>query len=256
MQNIPKNINAFPKEYSTRREREVRTAYRARVKCMKIITAFTVCLILVLSNFITAFADDVQPNNRTVKAGVFSFEGYHTKDEDDRLTGYGIEFLSLVSEYSRLNFEYTGYDRSWNEMLTMLENGEIDVVTSASRTPEREKLFAFSLPIGRRNTVLSISIDNMQIHRGDYKTYNGMTVGQLEGSSQNQSLVEFAEENGFSYRIKEYNDSDDLAAALQNGEVDAILSSDLRKAENEKTLDIIRGGRLLRHRQKGRYGAA
>ncbi|MDE6727416.1 MAG: response regulator, partial [Oscillospiraceae bacterium] len=77
------------------------------------------------------------------------------------------------------------------------------------------------------------------LHRGDYKTYDGITVGQLTGSSQNESLVEFAEEKGFSYRTKEYDDSDILASALQNGEVDAILSSDLRKAENEKTLDII-----------------
>ncbi|MBD5145274.1 MAG: response regulator [Ruminococcus sp.] len=239
MQNISKNKMAFPKKYGARREKAVRTAVVPRVICLKRIAAFTVCLIIALSNFITAFADDVQSNNRTVKAGIFSFEGYHMKDEEDRLTGYGIEFLSLVSEYSRLNFQYTGYDRAWSEMLDMLENGEIDVVTSARRTSEREELFAFSLPIGRNDTILSIRVNNTQIHRGDYKTYNGITVGQLEGSSQNQSLVEFAEENGFSYQVKEYYDSDDLAAALQSGEVDAILSSDLRKAENEKTLDII-----------------
>ena len=240
MQNIFKNKKAFPKEYGAPRERTAFAAVRTHVMlCVKRTAAFTVCLILVLSNFITVFADDVQSGNRTVKAGIFSFDGYHMKDEYDRLTGYGIEFLNLVSEYSRLNFQYTGYDRSWSEMLDMLENGEIDVVTSARRTPEREELFDFSLPIGRNSTILSIRVDNTQIHRGDYKTYNGMTVGQLEGSSQNQSLAEFAEENGFSYNVKEYDNSDDLAAALQKGDVDAILSSDLRKAENEKTLDII-----------------
>ena len=206
---------------------------------LKRIAAFTVCMILVLSNFITVFADGTLSNSRTVKAGIFAFDGYHMKDEEGRLTGYGIEFLNLVSEHSRLNFQYTGYDRAWGEMLDMLENGEIDVVTSARRTPDREERFAFSLPIGRNNTVLSIRFDNIQLHRGDYKTYNGITVGQLEGSSQNQSLVEFAEENGFSYQVKLYSDSEALAAALQNGDVDAILSSDLRKAENEKTLDII-----------------
>ena len=240
MQNISKNKKEFSKEYGIRRKTAARTAVRAHVMlCVKRISAFAVSMIFVLSNFITVFADDVQSNNRTVKAGIFSFEGYHMKDDEDRLTGYGIEFLNLVSEYSRLNFQYTGYDRGWGEMLDMLENGEIDVVTSARRTSEREERFAFSLPIGRNDTILSIRVDNTQIHRGDYKTYNGMTVGQLEGSSQNQSLIEFAEEKGFSYQVKEYGNSDDLAAALQNGGVDAILSSDLRKAENEKTLDVI-----------------
>ena len=206
--------------------------------CIKIITIFMTCLIFIISSFITALADE-NSNNRTVKAGIFCFEGYHMKDENGSLTGYGIEFLNLVSEYSHLNFQYTGYDRSWGEMLDMLENGEIDVVTSARKTSEREESFAFSYPIGRNNTILSIRIDNAQLHSYDYKTYDGMVVGQLTGSSQNQSLAKFARQKGFSYLVKEYSDSDILTAALQNGEVDAILSSDLRKTENEKTLDII-----------------
>ncbi|MDE6407413.1 MAG: response regulator [Anaeroplasmataceae bacterium] len=205
-------------------------------KCVKIIWIFTACLFLIS---ITAFADDTQSNNRTVKAGIFEFEGYHMKDDEGRLTGYGIQFLNLVSEYSRLNFQYVGFDGKWGEMLTMLENGDIDVVTSARKTPDREEIFDFSLPIGRNRTVLSIRVDNTKLHRGSYKTYNGMTVGQLEDSSQNQSLVEFAKEKGFSYQIKEYEKAEDLADALQKGEIDAILTSDLRKTENEKTLDII-----------------
>ncbi|MDE6059167.1 MAG: transporter substrate-binding domain-containing protein [Clostridia bacterium] len=160
--------------------------------------------------------------------------------DGERLTGYGIEFLSLVSEYSHLSFEYTGYESSWNDMQKMLEDGEIDVVTSARRTEEREEKFDFSLPIGRNKTVLSIQVDNKNLHRGDYASYNGMRVGLVEGSSQNESLVEFAKEKGFTYTTREYADAKELAAALQAGdEIDAILSSNLRKAENEKELDII-----------------
>ena len=236
MQNVQKKEKVFSKIEATRKKGSMQAANRA---CRRI-AAFTICVILILSNLITVATADGQSNNRTVKAGIFYFEGYHMKDEEGRLTGYGIEFLDLVSQYSHLNFQYTGYDNSWSEMLTMLENGEIDIVTSARRTAEREEHFAFSLPIGRNNTVLSTRADNSQLHSGDYKTYDGITVGQLTGSSQNQSLVEFAEEKGFSYQTKEYNDSDELVAALQDGGIDAILSSDLRKAENEKTLDIIK----------------
>ena len=233
MQNIPNDKKTFP------RKRAACGAGMALMQCLKKIAALTLCLSLVLSVQIPVSANKAPSSNRTVKAGIFSFDGYHMKDEEGRLTGYGIEFLNLVSEYSQLNFQYTGYEKSWGEMQDMLANGEIDVVTSARRAPDREDLFDFSLPIGRNSTILSIRVDNVQIHRGDYKSYNGMTVGLITASSQNQSMEEFAEENGFSYKTKEYADSNDLAAALQNGEVDAILSSDLRKAENEKTLDII-----------------
>ena len=106
------------------------------------------CLFLILYDFIPANASDVngpdEAANERVKAGIFYFDGYHTKDEDGKLTGYGIEVLQMISQYSHLNFDYIGYDKSWNDMLDMLENGEIDMVTSARRNPEREAKIAFS----------------------------------------------------------------------------------------------------------------
>ncbi|MDE7463464.1 MAG: transporter substrate-binding domain-containing protein, partial [Clostridiales bacterium] len=164
---------------------------------MILILAFIACLLFGASNFSTASAEDARSGNRTVKAGIFSFEGYHMRDESGRLTGYGVSFLNLVSEYSNLNFKYVGYDKSWEDMQTMLANGEIDVVTSARKTPEREELFDFSLPIGRNRTILSINVDNMDLHRGDYSECDGMKVGLLNGSSQNKSLEGFAADNDF-----------------------------------------------------------
>lgn len=177
--------------------------------------------------------------NRTVKAGVFYFDGYHMENEDGSLTGYGIEFLNLVSQYSHLNFSFVGYDRSWGDMLTMLESGEIDMVTSARKTPEREAEFAFSLPIGRNSTLLSVRADDNSRRTGDYATYNGLIIGVVPGSSQNETLAEFAAEHGFTYTAREYGDAGQMAQALQSGEIDAILSSNLRKTENERTLDTL-----------------
>ncbi|MDE6835015.1 MAG: response regulator [Ruminococcus sp.] len=204
---------------------------------ISVLTAF-MCLFFALSDFV-ALPVGAQSDIRTVRAGIFAFEGYHMKDDTGGLTGYGIEFLNMVSEYSHLNFQYVGYEKSWGDMLSMLENGEIDVVTSARRNAEREQLFSFSYPIGRNNTVLSVRLDNTRLHSSDYKTYDGMVVGLISDSSQNESLVTFAEKRGFKYIAKEYADSDALTSALQSGEVDAILSSDLRKSDNEKTLEVI-----------------
>ena len=202
----------------------------------RIITLLLCCLLL-LPSFVTNATE--QANNRTVRAGVFYFDGYHMEDEDGDLTGYGVEFLNLVSQYSHLNFVFSGYDKSWEDMLDMLDNGEIDVVTSARKTPERQEKYAFSLPIGRNSTILSIRAYNTSLLSGNYATYDGMKVGVVPGSSQNQSLAEFAEGNGFSYEAVEYADAGQLTEALQSGEIDAILSSNLRRAEHEKTLDVI-----------------
>lgn len=205
--------------------------------------AVLLCLFLILFDCIPANASNTsvpdEAVNKRMKAGIFYFDGYHEKDEKGNLTGYGIEVLQMISQYSHLNFDYVGYDKSWNDMLTMLENGEIDLVTSARKNPEREAKFAFSYPIGRNSTVLSILADNTKYHSGDYRTYDGMCVGLLAGSSQNDKLAEFAKEKQFSYDTKEYENSQQLAMALKDGSIDAILSSNLRKMENEKTLDTL-----------------
>ena len=203
---------------------------------VKQILALFICFVLLASNIPAAAAEETA-NNRTVKAGVFFFDGYHMRDSDGVYTGYGIELLNLISQYSHLNFEFVGYDNTWEEMQAMLLNGEIDVVTSARKTRERTELFGFSDPIERNSTVLSIREDNTSIISGDYSTYDGMTVGLLAGSSQNRTLPTFAQENGFTYQTREYEYSSELEAALQSGEIDAILTSNLRRAKGEKVLD-------------------
>lgn len=214
--------------------RSNRTGHR-RIRILALLCVF---FLFTISNEAAVLAGG-NAGNRTVKAGIFHFDGYHMKDEAGNLTGYGIDVLNLAAQYSHLNFQYVEYDKSWNDMLTMLEEGEIDIVTSGRKTEEWEEKYAFSLPIGRSSTILSILADNSKLRSGDYDTYDGMVIGAVEGRSQKQSLEEFAEEHGFSYRIIEYNSADELTEALQEGSIDAILSTSLRKTKNEKTLDTI-----------------
>ncbi|MDE7372833.1 MAG: transporter substrate-binding domain-containing protein, partial [Clostridia bacterium] len=202
------------------REEHGALGIKARImRSAKIVAAFFVCLLLVISNFIfsdfkNAFADDTQSNNRTVIAGVFNFDGYHMKDEKTgALTGYGIEFLNLVSQYSHLNFEYTAYDKTWDDMLDMLEKGEIQVATSASWTQERAEKFDYSLSIGRKNTILSVRADEDRFDSDDYTTYNGMKVGLIANNTANDVLREFARKKGFTFQevySEELSDSKEL----------------------------------------------
>lgn len=199
--------------------------------------ALSVCFLLLFPNLAPVCA--AEPSNNTpVKAGIFYFDGYHMRDGDG-FTGYGIELLNLVSQYSHLNFSFRGYDRSWEDMLAMLDSGEIDVATPARKTLQREEKYAFSLPIGRNSTVLSTQANNTDLISGDYATYQGIVVGVLAGSDQNQRLADFARENGFSYRAVEYADTSRMEADLRLGVLDAILASNLRTAAYEKTLDTI-----------------
>jgi len=70
-------------------------------------------------------------------------------------------------------------------MQQMLEDGEIDMVTSARKTPDREEKFDFSRPIGTNHGMLTVRSDNSTIVDGNYSTYNtynGMRVALLNGN--------------------------------------------------------------------------
>ena len=199
--------------------------------------ALLMCFLLLFPGLAPASGAE-RSSNVEVNAGVFYLDGYHMRDEDG-FTGYGIDLLNLVSQYSHLNFSFLGYDRSWEDMLDMLDSGEIDVVTSARKTVQLEETYAFSIPVGRISTVLSARTNNSGLVSGDYATYQGIKVGVLAGSDQNQRLADFAREKGFSYRAVEYADANRMGTDLRLGELDAILSGSLRTAESEKTLDTI-----------------
>lgn len=175
----------------------------------------------------------------TVRVGFFYFPGYHEIVDGTVRAGYGVDFLTLLRRYSNLNYEYVGYENTWKEMQTMLLNGEIDLVTSARKTPEREEKFAFSLPIGTSNTQLSVRADDDRYEVGDFEHFDGMVVGMLAGSTRNEDMAEFADDKGFSYTVKTYAGEAQLTNALEAGEVDAVVASSFRKASNERVVALF-----------------
>ena len=84
-----------------------------------------------------------------VKVGFYANSGYHEISENGKKSGYGYDLLRQMSCYANLNYEFVGYEKSWDDMLEMLKDGRIDLVSPARKTKELEEQFAFSLPVGR-----------------------------------------------------------------------------------------------------------
>lgn len=99
-------------------------------------------------------------------------------------------------------------------MQQMLENGEIDLLTSARRTGEREQKFDYSRPIGTNSTILTIRSNNTDIVMHDYDTYTGMRVAMLQSNSRNTDFDSFAQEHGFTYTSLYFSSFTDMTLAL------------------------------------------
>ena len=207
---------------------------KSKCGCTRIVVSVLIMVFLVQMIFpCTALAAE----SKTIRVGYFAFPGYHEVYQDEnglRGSGYGFDFLQLLRRYTNLNYQYVGYENSWQEMQQMLRSGEIDMVTSARKTSQREKEFAFSSPIGTSNAELCVRSDDTRFQLNDYKSFDQMTIGVLKSNSRNDDLAALALEKEFTYQTVEYDEEAELTEALRNGEVDGIISSSLRKHTGEK----------------------
>ena len=172
------------------------------------------------------------------KVAFYAFDCYNMQDKNGKRSGYGYEMMQGLSKYMQCTFSYVGYDKSAEECIDMLRNGELDIYTAAKKTPEREKEFAFSThPAITSTTCMNVKVGNNKIVAGDYSTYNGMKIGLLERHTYNDSFIEFTKEKGFDCEILYYKTPTELTNALINDEVDAVVNSYIRTPEDEKIIE-------------------
>ena len=186
-------------------------------------------------------ADGGKATLRTLRVGFYAYTGYHIMDADGNRSGYAYETLQDMAEYENLNYEYLGYDCDVNEVMDMLENGEVDMVPTLRKTPEREERFDFSAePISNIATMLTVKAGNRSIVAGDYSTYDGMIVGvSRTGNGRNDSFKAYAEEHGFRYTLVSYDTDEELSSALRTGEITAAVSNRMRQTKNEWIIDTF-----------------
>ena len=196
-------------------------------------------LVCVLSFLWIVLAPLAEVEARTIRVGFFGFKGYHDLDEQQRRDGYGYTFLQLLNRYTDWTYDYVGYDKSWQEMQQALENGEIDLLTSAQKTPAREARFAYSeVDIGSSSVIFTVSEGNGSFVQGDFRTYDKAKVGMLRGNSRNEAFTRFAESHDFTFTPVYYDDDEQMVADLQaGGKIDALVSSNLRRVSNEWILE-------------------
>ncbi|MDO5562294.1 MAG: transporter substrate-binding domain-containing protein [Synergistaceae bacterium] len=171
---------------------------------------------------------------RKVRVGYFSLPGYHEQDKDGRRSGYGYEYLQEMAKFADWTYEYVPC--TWSDAQRLLKAGEIDLLTSAHKTPAREKDFDFSsLSIGSSNVMLTVKADNHNIDVHNFKTLR-LKVGLLEGSTRNEEFFAFARGCGLTYDPAYFNSTEALLAGLKSGAVDAAVTSNLRVLKGERTI--------------------
>jgi len=183
-------------------------------------------------------AGDVS-GEKVIRVGFFEFPGYHEIDENGVRSGFGYEVLQALQPYTHWKYEYIGYKEGWPQMLDMLENGNIDLLSSTIKTPQKLERFDFSKhPLGMSGTIMTVKPGQTKFKPRDYKNWHDLRVGMLvNNDSKNNIFREFAKEKVFYYTPTYYNNVTEMQKALQKGDVDAIVTGSLRKFKNEEVLE-------------------
>ena len=163
--------------------------------------------------------------NRTVRVGWYE-SPFNTMDETGRRSGYAYEYQQKIAAYTGWNYEYV--EGSWPDLLQMLMDGEIDLMSDVSYTSERaEKMLFSNLPMGAEEYYLFVDKDNEEIIPNDYSTLNGKVIGANKGSVQIGYYHQWAEQHGVQATVLELNTSvENSLQMLKDGEIDAYLAPD------------------------------
>ena len=191
---------------------------------IKQLTVFVLCFVMSMA-WMLPLVSQAQGTGKTVRVGWYE-SPFNTTDQFGRRSGYAYDYQQKIAAYTGWNYEYV--EGSWPELMQMLADGEIDLMSDVSYTEERAGIMLFSsLPMGAEEYYIFISPNNEEIDKDDLSTFNGKKVGVNKGSVQADFFREWAEENGVQAELIEMMENIEEALDMLNrGDIDMYVVLD------------------------------
>ncbi|WP_026504586.1 EAL domain-containing protein [Butyrivibrio sp. NC3005] len=164
--------------------------------------------------------------NKIVRVGWYE-ASYNYTDRFGRRTGIAYEYQEKILTHTKWKYEYV--EGTWPELLQMLLNGEIDLLSDVSYTKERsQKLLYPSLPMGTESYYIYVNKKNATLMDDDIQFFNGKKFAVNKGSIQEKLLKEWSKNHGINIDLIEISnlDAEETINLLKNGIIDAYVSLD------------------------------
>lgn len=190
-------------------------------------TARWITVMLVVVFCITAAAPAFavgRESTQTIRVGCVDIDSFLTISNGSAI-GYGADYLREISGYTGWTYEYVS--GTWNQCLQWLRDGEIDLLLPAEYSEERAEDFLFSAMECCIDYVVLLALADSGLYYEDYESYNGITVGMIEGNYLNDCFFRYASENGFTSRPVYFDTGAELSYALENRDVDAVVTGNM-----------------------------
>ncbi|MBR6891295.1 MAG: transporter substrate-binding domain-containing protein [Clostridia bacterium] len=207
---------------------------------MKRILTCALCLFMLLGLALPLGAGAEESGQKVVRVGWYE-STYCYRDQNGERRGIAYEYQMKIAAHTGWAYEYV--EDSWPNLLQMLIDGEIDLLSDVSFKPEREELMLFpALAMGAESYYIYIDANNAVINPEDAQTLGGKRIGVNKGSFQEGLLAQWAEENGVAIEIVEMDGDEAYSMViLAQGEIDALVSMDSFGAQ-ERVVPVTKIG--------------
>jgi len=182
--------------------------------------------------------------SKTVKVGVYDNEPKVYRDENSEMTGVWPDILNYIASQENWHIDYV-YG-TWEEGLTRLENGEIDIMVDVAISEERQELYDFT-----NETVLGswgVIYVNKDSTIENWQDLTDKKVAILESSvyyGGPQGVDTYVHAFGLNTEFVIVDQYDEVFTLLNSGEVDAIVVSRITGLNNEKTYPEIKQTNII-----------
>ena len=203
---------------------------------VKTLSAALLSFVLVVACLLptTAFAqnsneaslpNDTANSSRVVRVGWYE-SPFNSTDQFGRRSGYAYEYQRKIAAYTGWAYEYV--EGSWSELLQMLKDGEIDLLSDVSYTDERADAMLFdSLPMGTESYYLFTAAADTGIDPQVFSSLNGKTVGVDRGSIQKDMFLEWERAHGVQAELVDLSNLvEESLQMVRTGELDALVTLD------------------------------
>lgn len=140
--------------------------------------------------------------------------------------GYGYEYIYKILEYTKESYQIEFVECELTEGLTLLEEGEIDLLLPAAKTEDLEERFAFSQETFGREIRFLTATDPEYISSGDYRDLSNSVIAVAKNDVIIPELYQFLADNNINAQVEEI----DIASyhkVLQDESYDFVVASSL-----------------------------
>lgn len=191
----------------------------------RLLQMFLLALVLLMAELAELCGTVYGAERRTVRVGFFPMDGYHEIRADGSFAGMDVEYLEALCDYVNWDVQYVECE-SWDDALDMLRNKEIDLVGSAQYSQKRAEVFQYAnLASGYTFGAIAVNSDSTLAFE-DFHAMDGAVFGIVDSYIRKWEFYEYLADHGIRRPwVREYEDTAALQAALDAGEIDALVHS-------------------------------